>query len=140
MRALNILAAVAFASQLPVELALAQDAPAQAEAVQSSTHAMWLRRPNTGDMVWPGYAFYTHLSGHVLLDCVIDNKGKLKPCVVVEETPKGQGFAEAAISFLQPTKMRPPMVDRVPVQDAHVQIGIDFDGKQGAVGFAWRSQ
>jgi hypothetical protein len=76
----------------------------------------------------------------VQLDCVIDSKGKLKPCAVIEDTPAGQGFAQAAIAFLAPTKMRAPTVDGAPVTDAHVQITLDFDGAQGGVRFMWRSQ
>ncbi|MGH7022868.1 MAG: TonB family protein [Caulobacteraceae bacterium] len=140
MRASILLAAAAFASLLPAGLAFAQSAPARGEEIRSSTHAQWVNAPHSNEMVWPGYAFMAHMSGHVRLDCVINDKGKLKPCAVVEETPKGQGFAEAALSFLEPTKMRPPTVDGAPVQDAHVQIMIDFLGDQQCVRFMWRSQ
>jgi hypothetical protein len=130
------LAAVAFfAVQMPAELAIAQDAPPPTEPTR--THAEWVRKPNAGDVVWPGTAWY---GGHAVLDCVIANDGKLKPCVVVEDTPKGRGFAQAAIGFLGPLKMRPPTVGGAPVPDTHVQITMDFDGAQRGVRYAWRSQ
>jgi TonB family protein len=103
-------------------------------------NAEWVRAPRSADMVWPGVAWYGHISGHVVLDCVIANNGKLNPCVVVEDAPKGRGFAQAAISFLEPAKMRPPTAEGAPAQDAHVQVTIDFDGAQRGVRFMWRSQ
>jgi TonB family protein len=131
-REIRLLAAIAGAWLAP-GLACAEDAPATA-------HARWINAPHSNEMVWPGFAFMAHISGHVHLDCTIDAKGKLKPCVVLEDTPKGQGFADAAIAFLAPTSMRPPTVDGAPVPDAHVDIVIDFDGARGGVRFAWRSQ
>jgi TonB family protein len=132
LRASNLLAAVVVASQA-AGLACAQDAPAR-------THAQWINAPHSNEMVWPGYAFMAHISGHVKLDCTLNDKGKLKPCAVVEDTPKGQGFADAAIGFLAPTRMRPPTVGGAPVPDAHVEIILDFDGVQHGIRFMWRSQ
>jgi TonB family protein len=120
-------------ASLAAGVALAQDAPAH-------TPAQWINAPHSNEMVWPGYAFMAHISGHARLDCTLDDKGKLKPCVVVEDTPPGQGFAAAAISFLAPTRMRPPTVDGAPVQGAHVDIILDFDGVQHGVKFMWRAQ
>jgi len=112
----------------------------RSEATRSFTHAEWIRAPRSADMVWPGIAWYGHISGRAVLDCVIASNGKLKPCAVVEDTPKGRGFASAAISFLEPAKMRPPMVDGAPVPDAHVHMTVDFDGAQRGVMFAFDSQ
>jgi hypothetical protein len=123
---------------MPAELAIAQDTPPPTEPTR--THAQWVRTPNAGDVVWPGTAWYGHISGHAVLDCVIANDGKLKPCVVVEDTPQGRGFAQAVIGFLGPLKMRPPTVDGAPIQDARVQIAVDFDGAQRGVTYTWRSQ
>ena len=112
---------------------------ARSEATRASTHAEWIRAPRLADMVWPGVAWYGHISGHVMLDCVIAADAKLRPCAVVEDTPAGRGFAQAAISFLEPAKMRPPMVARAPVPDAHVRMTVDFDGAQRGVRFVWSS-
>jgi TonB family protein len=112
----------------------------RSEATRSSTHAEWIRAPRSADMVWPGVAWYGHISGRAVLDCVIASNGKLKPCAVVEDAPKGRGFADAAISFLEPAKMRPPTVDGAPVPDAHVHMTVDFDGAQRCVTFAYDSQ
>jgi protein TonB len=131
LRASILVAALILAS--PADLARAQDAPA-------STRAQWINAPHSNEMVWPMYAYLAHISGHAHLDCTLNDKGKLKPCVVVEDTPAGRGFAAAAISFLEPTRMRPPTVDGAPVKDAHVDIIVDFDGSQRSVRFTWRSQ
>ena len=124
-----VLAALA----LPATLACAEDAPA-------NTHATWINAPHSNEMVWPMYAYLAHISGHVELDCTINAKGKLDPCATIADTPAGRGFAAAAISFLAQTRMRPPTVGGVPVQDAHVQFTIDFDGSQRGIRFMWRSQ
>ncbi len=113
---------------------------ARSEPTRASTHAEWIREPRLADMVWPGVAWYGHISGHAVLDCVIASDAKLRPCAVVEDTPAGRGFAQAAITFLEPAKMRPPVVDGAPVQNAHVRMTVDFDGAQRGVKFMWESQ
>jgi hypothetical protein len=139
----TILAVVALAWLGPAISALAQDADSAAPASSASparTHASWVRGPNTLELIWPGYALMAHMNGHVVLDCAITDKGKLKPCVVVEETPKGQGFSQAMLDDLEPTKMRPPTVDGAPIADPHVQITYDFLGATGRIRYMWRSR
>jgi TonB family protein len=135
------LAVVALACLAPPNLAFAaQDARVKAPQAPARTYAQWIRGPNTLELIWPGYALMAHMNGHVVLDCAINDKGKLKPCAVVEETPKAQGFAQAVLDDLEPTKMRPSTVDGAPVQDPHVQITYDFLGPTGRIRYVWRSR
>jgi hypothetical protein len=80
------------------------------------------------------------MNGHVVLDCAIDDKNKLKPCNVIEETPQGQGFAKSALDYLQPTKMRPAMIDGAPIANPTVQITIDYIGANGGIRWMYRAQ
>jgi TonB family protein len=137
----TLVAVVALAWLASADLAFAaQDAQAEKPQASARTYAQWISGPNTVELIWPGYALMAHMNGHVVLDCAINDKGKLKPCAVVEETPKAQGFAQAVLDDLEPTKMRPSTVDGAPVQDPHVQITYDFLGATGRIRYEWRSR
>lgn len=59
----------------------------------------WLSRPSGEDIarLYPPKARERVLSGRVVLACVISASGRLQDCRVVEETPRGYGFGEAAL-------------------------------------------
>lgn len=70
----------------------------------------WAKTPSAEDMAkaYPPEASKANLAGSGVIECVVDTGGEMKDCVVVSETPPGQGFGPAALSiagkFTLPTK------------------------------------
>jgi protein TonB len=55
-----------------------------------------------------------------------DAVGSLDHCIVVEETPAGLGFGEAALKLAPEFRMRRATIDGVPEQKPVVRIPIRF--------------
>lgn len=70
----------------------------------------WARTPSAEEMAraYPAEASKANLAGSGVIECTVDTGGELKDCVIVGETPPGQGFGPAALSiadrFVLPTK------------------------------------
>jgi hypothetical protein len=103
----------------------------QLTAPGADAHAQLIRPPNEMERVWPGWARRNGKPEHVVLDCVIADDGRLKPCAVVEEAPTGHGFAAAALSAIAPARMRAPSAN------AHVEITIDYLGDVDRIRWMW---
>lgn len=52
------------------------------------------------------------LEGHVTLNCAVQPRGAIRDCRVVEETPRGQGFAQAALSAARRARLSDETVER----------------------------
>jgi TonB family protein len=50
--------------------------------------------------------------GHVTLNCAVQTSGAIRDCRVVEETPRGQGFAQAALSAARRARLSDETVER----------------------------
>ncbi|GAW40190.1 Gram-negative bacterial tonB protein [Brevundimonas sp. SH203] len=46
-------------------------------------------------------------NGEVVLECRLASDGGLTACLVVSETPEGQGFGQAALGVAKNAKMKP---------------------------------
>jgi len=90
------------------------------------TNPDWARKPDGALMVWPAAAYRAHVNGSVVLQCIVTEEGRLKPCAVVQENPSGWGFGDAALSFAATFSMRPQMIDGQPASGARMQVPIDF--------------
>ena len=64
-------------------------------------------------------------TGCVVLFCTVQEDGRLKDCIVEEETPAGQGFGEAGLKLSQKFNMRGTMPDGLR-EGAKVRIPLVF--------------
>lgn len=103
-------------------------ATANASPAKVIQHPDWVQKP-TGDDVerfYPSKARAESVSGRATIICDVTNEGSLVHCKVIEESPKGYGFGEAAVSVGQIFQMSPKRVDGQPVDGGVVTIPIVF--------------
>ncbi len=88
----------------------------------------WIRKPNGDDLMraYPPAALKHGEDGHTTIDCAVTDIGTLANCSVVEETPAGEGFGEAALKLAPRYKMRATTVDGAPVGGARVRIPVTW--------------
>ena len=96
------------------------------------TRPDWIVPPNGDDLAerYPALAGMVGIPGRVMLHCRVALDGSLD-CTVVEETPAGLGFGDAALGFSKGFKMKPMTVDGRPVAGGEINVPIRFDPEQG---------
>lgn len=110
------------------------DPPAHAESTPPPlpppviTNPNWLSRP-TADQVgrlYPARAMNEDKGGRAVLLCEVLASGDVSNCSLLEETPKGYRFGEAAQAMTRYFKLSPRSVDGVSVAGSKVRIPIVF--------------
>jgi len=88
----------------------------------------WRRRATGADVmrVYPGRAFRRGVSGAALVACSVSKEGTLVDCSVLEETPSGEGFGEAALKLTRLYTMRPLTKDGLSVEGGKVRMPMRF--------------
>lgn len=73
----------------------------------------WTQAPTGADFqrYYPKIAADREIPGRAILDCDVNAAGGLEHCRVVEETPQGYGFGEAALGLSGLFRMNPGSVD-----------------------------
>lgn len=73
----------------------------------------WAQAPTGADFqrYYPKIAADRELPGRAILDCDVNAAGGLEHCRVVEETPQGDGFGEAALNLSSLFRMKPGSFD-----------------------------
>lgn len=118
--------------ELPVPVAPTDDsrtaeapvADAAAEPAAGATGPVrWVRQPRP-DFPWRAAGRGVE-RGDVVLACTALASGRLDACEVVEETPPGAGFGEAALASTAAARVTPRTADGVPV-DGSIRFTIRF--------------
>jgi protein TonB len=88
----------------------------------------WLSRPSAEEMsrYYPGRAIDLGLTGQATLFCSVVASGKLADCRVIDETPAGAKFGDAALKLANFFRMSPRTVDGKPVDGGLTRISIAF--------------
>lgn len=70
----------------------------------------WMERPS-GEVLWayyPDHAQRIGIPGKATINCAVMADGHLGGCVVIEESPKGEHFGDAALRVSEKFRMIPP--------------------------------
>lgn len=90
--------------------------------------ADWVRKPSGEEFAhaFPPMANALGVEGRVIIACAITVNGVLTECVAESETPKGLGFAKAALSMTPAFRMRPTTVGGRARGGDNIRIPISF--------------
>jgi protein TonB len=88
----------------------------------------WLSQPSADEMsrYYPERAIDRGLTGQATLFCSVVASGKLADCRVIDQTPAGAGFGDAALKLATFFRMSPRTVDGKPVDGGLTRISIAF--------------
>jgi TonB family protein len=126
MKAGWVLAAVAAAGSA---WAQEQQAPsARHPQAPVITNPDWERKPGPDDFsnYYPAVALSEGQSGRVSIECDVTATGAVVGCVVLSESPEGEGFGQAALKISRYFKMKPKTLDGKPVGGGIFRTRIQF--------------
>lgn len=91
----------------------------------------WPEAPSYADVAaaYPEKAKAAKIGGRATLSCDVKKDGRLGPCSILAETPKGQGFGKAARDLAKSFRMNTIGLEGKPLGDLAVQVPIAFDPK-----------
>lgn len=79
---------------------------------------------------YPAQAQQLGVQGVAVIRCKLRLNGHVDQCVVASESPSDYGFGEAALKMTCLFKMKPKVVDGMPVDGAEVTIPLKFHLKR----------
>ena len=87
-----------------------------------------VRGPTRAELrqVHPPVAFRKRQGGQASLNCKIRLDRRLEDCVVVEESPAGMGFGQAALAAAAYFRFEPPVRAGSPVSGTSVRVGVQW--------------
>lgn len=96
--------------------------------VAQDTAPDWIRQPTREQIMsaWPVAALKAGKRGRAVLTCEVSASGALRKCRVVEESPPGLGFGQAALNMATAFQMKPATRNGQPVS-SEVTIPVEFD-------------
>lgn len=74
----------------------------------------------------PREAFRQRRGGQATLACRVRLDTTLSDCRVVDETPHGMGFGQAALAASRYFRFRPPTQNGAPIDDREVRVGVEW--------------
>jgi periplasmic protein TonB len=110
----------------PVQVAeLRSPEPPRQRMIRNPT---WMQRPSGRQLadLYPRIAAERGISGGATLMCEVIGSGAVRNCAVIDESPKGRGFGEAALASARLFKLNPRTVDGETVEGAKVRIPLVF--------------
>ena len=92
------------------------------------TQPDWQVKPNGDDLAdqYPAVARFVGIAGRAVIHCGVAIDGAMQGCTVVEETPAGLGFGQAALAFSKTFRMKPMTVNGRPMDAGVINIPIAF--------------
>lgn len=90
------------------------------------TGDVWAEVPSAADFarVFPMRALRQNVSGRAVLECTMDGFGRLSQCAIVEETPVGMGFGNAALAVSSHFRMVSTVLDQA--NGGRVRLPLSF--------------
>lgn len=109
--------------QIPEELPATEVKPEPFDI----TNPVWVARPDAAAFTraYPRRALDAGREGRAVLECYANVDGSLA-CAVVEETPRGFGFGNAALRVARDFRLAPTMADGRSVSGGRVRVPIIF--------------
>nr|WP_240454742.1 energy transducer TonB [Caulobacter sp. 17J65-9] len=87
----------------------------------------WVEGGDAISDAFPETALRAEVSGTVLLNCRVTVDGTATNCAVLEETPAGFGFGEAALQASSRFRFKPATYQGRPIEVAQLKIPIRFE-------------
>lgn len=111
-----------------LQAAAPQDAEPAMPAAREITDPDWRRVENPGNPLrfYPKQAQDLSVEGAATISCVVDADGRLQDCKVLDETPAGYGFGDAALRMKVLFRMKPLSRSGQPVDGGVVRVPIRF--------------
>lgn len=87
-----------------------------------------IRGPSVGELrdLHPREAFRQRRGGRATLACRVRLDTTLSDCRLVDETPTGMGFGEAALAAARYFRFRPPTQNGAPIDGREVRVGVEW--------------
>jgi TonB family protein len=107
-----------------------------AQTTSTIERPQWIERPTGDDFMryYPEAALNQSVTGRAVLECTAGGDGRVN-CGVVEETPTGWGFGDAAVRISRAFRMSAQLPDGTSVAGGRVRIPIRFMLSAGVVEF-----
>ena len=119
--------------RIPVRFALPKPVPPELpplpEGSLNARELKWVVKPEGRDFarVFPREAQRRGIEGVAVIQCVVDDKGNLRPCAVIGEDPAGQGFGSAALALSRLFGTTAQAPDGTPTVGRPIRIPIRFN-------------
>lgn len=87
-----------------------------------------IRGPTVGELraLHPPEAFRRRRGGQATLACRVRLDTTLSDCRLVDETPPGMGFGQAALAVSRYFRFRPPTQNGAPIDGREVRVGVEW--------------
>ena len=87
-----------------------------------------IRGPTVDELrtLHPREAFRRRMGGRATLACRVRLDTTLSDCRLVDETPPGMGFGEAALAAARYFRFRPPTQNGAPIDGREVRVGVEW--------------
>lgn len=102
--------------------------PRDPTPIRVASNILWVSAPSYAEVLagYPAKARAAGMGGRVVLDCSFNAKARLKTCEVLNEEPRGYGFAAAALALKTRFEGPASPAGDESLFNAHTQVSITF--------------